>query len=223
MNRVAGTDVTVETVETVTRHEWEQVDDGPGGTGVRLTLSASLGGRRGAAVRGTVEWPGGIRQRLHISGWELTGPQELAEAWADRSRFALEQLRRRVAGEHHVPPGPGGRWDVTVRRRLRCTGADTVPSGLAAHHAFAPTQLFVDASTDGAGVVCLFGDGPVETDSARFGFAVGIDGTVAFDQVDPGARVPCWAQEPAREVTRMAVALREAADRQQAHGIAAQG
>ncbi len=209
----------LELLETVTRHDWEQVDDGPEGDGTRLSLTASLGSRLGSTVRGAVDRPTVFHHRLGIQDWELTGPPELPEAWADRARIALTQLRLRAAGEPHAVPGPGGRWDVTVRNRLRGTGAEEVRSGLAPQMMFTPTQLFVDASTGGAGLICLFGDGPVETHSARYGFAVGAGGTVAFDQVDPDAQVPPWAQEPAREAVRQAFELRDVADRHLTHGI----
>jgi hypothetical protein len=208
-----------ELTEKVTRHEWSQVDDGPDGDGTRLTLTASLGSRLGDSVRGTVERAMDFHHRLQIEHWELTGPQELPGAWADRARQALAQLRLRAAGEPHAIPGPGGRWDVTVRRRLRCTGAEETSSGRTEHWTFTPTQLFVDASTGGAGLVCLFGDGPVEIQSARYGFAVGLGGNVAFEQVDPDDEVPDWAREPAREAVRLAFELRDAADRQLTHGI----
>jgi hypothetical protein len=208
-----------ELTETVTRHDWEQVDDGPDGDGTRLTLSASLGNRMGDSVRGTVERPMGFHHRLRIEDWELTGPQELPDAWADRARLALAQLRLRLAGEPHALPSPGGRWDVTVRHRLRCTGAEEACSGRAERWTFTPAQLFVDASTGGAGLVCLFGDGPVEIQSARYGFAVGVGGTVAFDQMDPDDQVPGWAQEPVRKAVRLAFSLRDAADRQLTHSI----
>lgn len=202
-----------ELTETVTRHDWEQVEDGPGGDGTRLSLSASTGGRRGGIVRGTLARPGAVHVRLGIEDWELTGPSELPGSWADRARLALAQLRLRVAGAPHATPDAGGRWDVTVRHRLRLAGAEDVPSGLAASWTFAPIQMFVDAATSGDGVLCLFGDGPVETHSARYGFVVGADGAVAFDRVDPQDRVPDWAQGAAAEVARLAFGLRAAADR----------
>lgn len=205
---------TLEHTETVTRHDWSQTDDGVEGDGTRLSLSASRGSRLGGTVRGTVERPAAFRHRLEIRDWELTGPQELPEAWADRVRTALSQLHLRVEGKPHAAPTPGGQWDVTVRHRLRATEADAMPSGLAPHHSFTPTQVFVDASTNGDGLVCLFGDGPVETDSARFEFAVGAGGTVAFDRLDPATEVPDWAQGSAREVARLAFELLETADRQ---------
>jgi hypothetical protein len=208
-----------ELTETVTRHDWEQVDDGPDGDGTRLTLSASLGSRLGDTVRGAVQRPMAFHHRLQIEDWELTGPQDLPGAWADRTRLALAQLRLRRAGEAHATPGPGGRWDVTVRHRLRCIGAEEAWSGRAERWPFTPTQMFVDASTGGAGLVCLFGDGPVEIQSARYGFAVGVGGTVAFDQMDPDDQVPDWAQGPVRKAVRLAFALRDAADRQLTHSI----
>lgn len=209
----------LELTETVTRHDWEQVDDGPDGDGTRLSLSASLGSRLRGTVRGTVDRPAVFHHRLVIKDWELIGPPDLPEAWADRARTALAQLRLRVASGPHAVPDPGGRWDVTVRHRLRGTGAEEVPSGLAPDWAFTPTQLFVDASTGGAGLVCLFGEGPVETHSARYEFAVGSGGTVAFDQVDPDAEVPEWARDAARDAARLAFELRHAADRQLTHVI----
>lgn len=214
MRQGAVMSVTFERTETVTHHDWEQVEDGQGGERTRLSLRASIGGRLGSAVRGTVDRPSAFHHRLGIEGWELTGPQELPGAWADRARLALAQLRLRVAGEPHAAPDATGSWAVAVRHRLRVTGAGDVPGGLAPHWAFTPTQMFIDASTSGEGLVCLFGDGPVETHSARYGFAVGPGGVVAFDQLDPEAQVPHWAQEPAQEAARMAAELRAAADRQ---------
>jgi hypothetical protein len=209
----------LELTETVIRHDWEQVDDGPDGDGTRLFLSASLGRRNRVTVSGAVERPGVFPHRLLIEDWELTGPPELCGPWRERARFALDQLRLRVAGASHAMPHPNGRWDLEVRHRLRTSGAEEAASGLAPGWTFTPRQLFVDVSTAGAGRVCLFGDGPVEIDSARYEFAVGTCGTVAFEQMDPDAEVPDWAREPVQEVALDAFALREAADRHLRHGI----
>jgi hypothetical protein len=219
MRQGTGMDTILELTETVTRHDWEEVDDSPDGFGTRLSLSASLGSRLGSTIRGTVYRPTVFHHRLAIRDWELTGPPELPEAWTERVRFALAQLRLRAAGEAHTIPNPGGRWDVTVRQRWSSAGAEAVQSGLTPQLTFTPTQIFVDASTGGAGLVCLFGDGPVETHSARFGFVVGAGGTVAFDRLDPATQVPQWAQEPAREAARLAFELLQAADRQLSNGI----
>ena len=128
-------------------------------------------------------------------------------------------MRLRAAGEPHAIPNPGGRWDVTVRQRWSSAGAEAVRSGLTPQLTFTPTQVFVDASTGGAGLVCLFGDGPVETHSARYGFVVGAGGTVAFDRLDPATQVPQWAQEPAREAARLAFDLLQTSDHQLSNGI----
>jgi hypothetical protein len=149
-----------------------------------------------------------------VDGWELTGPPDLPEMWVHRARHALAQLRLRLAGQPHTSPEAHGRWDVSVRQRLRVTGGKEVPGQLTPQWGFIPTQMFVEASTSGGGTVCLFGNGPVETDSKRYGFAVGLNGVVAFDQLDSGDRVPRWAQEPTQRAARLAVELGAAADQQ---------
>ena len=204
-----GMDTAFELTETVIHHDWEQVEHGPGGETTRLSLSATLDG----AIRGTVHRPTAFPDRLSVNNWQLTGPAELDAVWVHRTRRALAQLRLRVAGQPHTTPDAGGRWDVSVRHRLRAAGAPEVPGGLAADWPFTPTAMFIDVSTSGAGSLLLFGDGPVETDSARYHFALGVGGVVAFDQLDPDDRVPDWAQGPALEAARQAFELRTAADR----------
>ncbi|REE02267.1 hypothetical protein [Citricoccus muralis] len=54
----------------------------------------------------------------------------------------------------------------------------------------------------------------METDSKRYDFAVGLDGVVAFDQLDPGDRVSHWAQGPALSTARLAFNPHAAADQQ---------
>jgi hypothetical protein len=203
-----GMSAVFELTKTVIHHDWEQVEHEPGGEETWLSLSAGLRG----AVRGTVRRPSIFHHRLGVDDWKLTGPVELEAVWAQRARYALAQLGLRVAGRPHTAPAPGGRWDVSVRHRLRVTGAPEVPSGLAAAWTFTPTQVFVEASTNGAGSVLLFGAGPVETDSTRYDFAVGLGGVVAFTRLDPDHRVPVWAQDLALEAARQAFELCAAAD-----------
>ncbi|MFC4429600.1 hypothetical protein [Citricoccus alkalitolerans] len=149
-----------------------------------------------------------------MDGWELAGHQELPVVWAHRARCALGQLRLRAAGQPHTRPDAGGRWDVSVRHRLRITGAQAVPGQLAPHWAFTPAEMFVDVSTSGIGSLLLFGAGPVETDSKRYDFAVSVGGVVVFDQLDPGDQVPDSARGPVLEAARLAFKLRTEADRQ---------
>lgn len=99
-----------------------------------------------------------------------------------------------------------------VRHRLRVTGAPEVASGLAAPWVFTPTQVFVEASTSGAGSLLLFGAGPVETDSTGYDFTVGAGGVVAFDRLDQEHWVPSWAQDPALKAARQTFEVCAAAD-----------
>jgi hypothetical protein len=204
-----GMGTAFELTETVIHHDWEQLEHGPGGATTRLSLSATLDG----TVRGAVHRPAAFPDRLSVHDWQLTGPAELEAVWVQRARRALAQLRLRVAGRPHATPDAAGRWDVSVRQRLQAAGAPEVPGGLAADWPFTPSTMFIDISTGGAGSLLLFGDGPVETDSTRYHFAVGVAGAVAFDQLDPDDRVPEWAQGPVLEAARQAFELRAAADR----------
>jgi hypothetical protein len=189
-----------ELTEVTVHHDWEQAERGTDGHETWLSLSS---GRRGR-IRGTVRRPSAFHHHLVVDGGTLTGPAELEARWAQRAQHALDQLSRRAAGQPHTLPDAGGRWDVSVRHRLRAIDAPEVPSGLAEQWSFTPTQVFVEASTDGAGSILLFGEGPVETDSTRYDFAIGLGGVVAFDQLDPDHRVPFWAQGPAQEAARQA-------------------
>lgn len=191
------------------QYHWEHHEHTPGGNITVLSLSARPDGR----VRGTVRHTGGVQHSLRIDDWELVGPPELGAAWAVTSRRALTQLRLRVAGKPHLSPDGGGRWDVSVRNRLRVTGAPDLSSQLREDWTFIPREMFVDVSTNGAGSLLVFGSGPAELNSTRYSFNVGLGGLVAFDQLDPDDRVPDWAQGPALEATRSAFDLRAAAAR----------
>lgn len=201
---------TFKLIETSVRYGWEQFEYGTDGDRASLRLSARLDG----PVRGTVHRPRAFHHRLGVAGWELTGPPELPETWAQRARHALAQLRLRVAGQPHTSPEAGGRWEVSVRQRLRITGGEEVPGQLSPCWGFTPTQVFLEVATSGSGSVILFGDGPVETDSKRYDFAVGLGGVVAFDQLDLADQVPHWARDPAMTAARLAFAMHHAADDQ---------
>lgn len=207
-----GTDKSAafELTQTTVSYDWEQVEYGPDGDQIRLSLSARLDG----PVRGTIQRSPAVHYRLTVEEWELTGPPDLPELWAHRVRHALAQLRLRLTGQPHTSPDPDGRWDVSVRQRLRITEGQEVPGQLTPQWAFTPTQMFVEASTSGRASLCLFGTGPVETDSKRYDFAVGRNGVVAFDQLDSDDQVPLWAQEPARKAARLASDLGTAGDQQ---------
>jgi hypothetical protein len=199
----------VELIDTVVRHGGEQVGLVPGADSTRLSLSATPP----AAVRGTVHRPGAFHHRLVLEGWELTGPEELPGAWVHQARHALAQLRLRVGGQAHRMPSRGWTWEVSVRHRLRIHGAGPVLSRLSPDLAFTPTEMFLDVSTSGAGSMTVFGTGPVETHSARYRFAVGLGGLVAFEQLESADQVPHWAQGPAREAVALAFDVLAAADR----------
>lgn len=202
-------DATFELTETAIRHGGEQGGYGPGVGSTQLSLSAGLSG----AVRGTVHRPAVFHHRLVLDGWNLTGPEQLPEVWAHQARQALAQLHLRMDGQAHTTPAPGWRWEVSVRHRLRITGAEQVPGQLSPHWPFTPTEMFIDVSTSGAGSMTLVGTGPVETHSKRCLFTVGVGGVVAFDQLDSDDRVPTWAEGPALDAVRLAFELLAAADR----------
>jgi hypothetical protein len=208
LDRNVGTCASFELTTTGVHYDWEHYEHTPCGDITVLSLSARPDGR----VRGTVRQTGGLHHSLRIDDWELVGPPELGPAWSVTSRRALAQLRLRVAGRPHLSPDAGGRWDVSVRHRLRVTGAPDLPSQLT-DWTFVPREMFVDVSTNGAGSLLLFGAGPPEINSARYSFTAGLGGIVAFDQLDPDDRVPDWAQGPALEATRSAFDLRVAAAR----------
>ena len=199
-----------ELTQTVVYYGWEQDEDELGGNQPRLSLSARLHG----PVRGTVQRSSGLRHHLTMDGWELTGPPDLPARWVHRARHALTQLRLRLAGQPHTSPDVDGRWDVSVRQRLRITEGKEVPGQLTPYWKFIPTEMFLEASTSGGGSMCLFGSGPIEIDSKRYYFAVGLGGAVAFDQLDSGNQVPLWAQAPAQRAARLAFDLGAAADQQ---------
>jgi hypothetical protein len=195
-------------VAQVVRHGWDQEELEADGDYTRLAVSVAPNG----SVRGTVQRAAVFHHPLEMDGWELTGPPQLPAAWAAAARRALAQLRLRVAGQEHTAPDATGRWNVTVRHRLRIAAGRAVPGALSPHGAFTPTEMFVEVRTRGEGWVGLFGDGPVETDSARYSFSVGADGVAVFDQLDVDDQVPEWAQGPAVEVARRAFALLDEAD-----------
>lgn len=208
--RGTGMSAAFDSMETAVSYGWEQLEYGTDGEQARLSLSARMHG----SVRGTLHRPTVFHHTLEVDGWELTGPPELPPGCARRARHALTQLRLRMAGHPHTSPDADGRWDVSVRQRLRVTGGEEVPGQLTPHWGFIPTEMFVEVSTSGGGSMCLFGAGPVETDSKRYVFAVGLGGVTAYDRWDSSDQVPLWAREPADRAARLASELHAAADQQ---------